>query len=321
MATAQLDPKVLTLDPELQQRESYPPNIVDEYTEAYKAGAEFPPLTVYYDGEKHWVSNGFLRTQAAILAKQETVKCDVRKGSRDEALLDSLAANETHGVRRTYADRRKAIIKAFSLPGNANAAANAIAQLCGVSTALASTVKKEVQEARKEGVEPPPATVLDGQPLAPDEIAVKRGGKTFKMKKGRIGKGATGRKPGKGGVKEAEQAEKSEAADKPVEDKVTGKPVEGPVKETFFAAQISVGALIRVLSGALDKLKELQESKSGAWLGEGIDEHIKAARKAIKEAYPHTVHDKCEGKGCKVCHKSGFLNKATFESLPTEERA
>lgn len=36
-------------------------SVIEEYAEAFREGVTFPPVTVYYDGEFHWLADGFHR--------------------------------------------------------------------------------------------------------------------------------------------------------------------------------------------------------------------------------------------------------------------
>jgi ParB-like chromosome segregation protein Spo0J len=72
-------------------------------------GAQFPPLVVLHDGEAYWLAEGFHRFNAAREAELETIACEVRSGSLRDAILHSAGANATHGLRRTNADKRRAV--------------------------------------------------------------------------------------------------------------------------------------------------------------------------------------------------------------------
>ena len=39
--------------------------IVDDYADAMQAGAEFPPVVVFHDGDVYWLADGFHRHLAA----------------------------------------------------------------------------------------------------------------------------------------------------------------------------------------------------------------------------------------------------------------
>lgn len=82
---------------------------VDEYKEAMLEGAEFPPGRAFYDGTTYWGSRGWHRTAAAKLAGRGSFPFEVYRGGLREAVLDAVGANSRHGLRRTYADKRRAV--------------------------------------------------------------------------------------------------------------------------------------------------------------------------------------------------------------------
>lgn len=82
---------------------------VDEYAEAIEAGAKFPPMVVFYDGEHNWLADGFHRHAGYVKAGVEMVGADVRQGTVRDAILYSVGANATHGLPRTNADKRRAV--------------------------------------------------------------------------------------------------------------------------------------------------------------------------------------------------------------------
>lgn len=82
---------------------------VEEYAAAMVDGAVFPPVTVFYDGREYWLADGFHRLAASEAAGLTKVQCDIRQGTRREAILHSVGANATHGMRRTNEDKRRAV--------------------------------------------------------------------------------------------------------------------------------------------------------------------------------------------------------------------
>ena len=73
-------------------------------------GDTFPSIDVYYDGATYWIGDGFHRVAAARQALFDTIAATVHTGNRHDALLHALGSNETHGYRRTDADRRYAVL-------------------------------------------------------------------------------------------------------------------------------------------------------------------------------------------------------------------
>lgn len=92
-----------------QPRIMMDPLLVSEYAEAMDAGDVFPPLEVTFDGAHHWLTDGFHRHAAYLKRKVQLVECNVTRGTHQEAVWRSLAANAKHGKRRTRADLKRAI--------------------------------------------------------------------------------------------------------------------------------------------------------------------------------------------------------------------
>jgi uncharacterized ParB-like nuclease family protein len=92
-----------------QSRAAMSPAVVDEYAAKLGDGATFPAIVVFYDGDTYWLADGFHRHAAHVKAGREEIGADVREGGQREAIQYSLGANETHGLRRTRADKRKAV--------------------------------------------------------------------------------------------------------------------------------------------------------------------------------------------------------------------
>jgi hypothetical protein len=106
----------IIVDRDLQPRASIDLDAVREYAEAMKDGAEFPPVVVFFDGLNYWLADGFHRHAAALKAEMRSIRALVYQGDKQDALLFSLGANAEHGLRRTHADKRRAVIKMLNHP-------------------------------------------------------------------------------------------------------------------------------------------------------------------------------------------------------------
>jgi hypothetical protein len=71
------------------------------------------------------------------------IDADVREGSKLDAIKFALSANETHGLRRTQADKRNAVLTALADPEWKELSGREIAKLCNVSHDLVARVKRE----------------------------------------------------------------------------------------------------------------------------------------------------------------------------------
>jgi len=106
----------ITADPDLQPRAGgLSKAAVSEYAERATEGDEFPPLVVYSDGKADWLSEGFHRYAAYLEAGFADALVVRRRGTREDAKLNALASNRGHGLRRTNADKRKAVEECLKL--------------------------------------------------------------------------------------------------------------------------------------------------------------------------------------------------------------
>jgi hypothetical protein len=117
---------------------------IESYADEMERGAIFPPITVFYDGSKHWLADGFHRLLAVKRNQGEEIPAEVRPGSRTDALRYALGANATNGLYRTNGDKRNvADIALREWPDLSNAF---IAEVCKVSGELVRNVRKELTQ-------------------------------------------------------------------------------------------------------------------------------------------------------------------------------
>jgi len=105
---------------------------VDEYAEAIKTGAQLPPVTLFYDGAHYWLADGFHRYFGAKAAGRTTIHEDITPGTLREAILYSLSANSKHGLRRSNADKRRAVQTLLDDAEWSKWSSNEIAKRCAV---------------------------------------------------------------------------------------------------------------------------------------------------------------------------------------------
>lgn len=107
--SVELDPDFIRIDGGTQPRTEISQEVVDDYLQRMREGDCFPPVIVFFDGIDHWLADGFHRYHAAKQDIGRFVSAEVRKGTRRDAVLYSVGANVTHGLRRTNTDKRKAV--------------------------------------------------------------------------------------------------------------------------------------------------------------------------------------------------------------------
>ena len=115
-----------------------------EYAVAMQDGAVFPPVVVFYDGTDYWLADGFHRIQAATQAGLTEFPADVRQGTVRDAVLHSVGANASHGVRRTNADKRAAVLRLLEDAEWRGWSNEEIARRTAVSSRTVSRVRSEI---------------------------------------------------------------------------------------------------------------------------------------------------------------------------------
>jgi hypothetical protein len=97
---------------------------------------------VFRDGEgAHWLADGFHRVEGARRAGVKRIAAEVREGNRLAAIEYSLGANSTHGLKRTNADKRRAVATALAQPEWAHWSDRAVAEACRVGHPLVAEVR------------------------------------------------------------------------------------------------------------------------------------------------------------------------------------
>lgn len=135
---------MIRIDGGTQSRLALNEEYIQELLEAVSAGETLPPVTIYYDGTDYWLADGFHRYHACKRNEEETIASEVRQGTRRDAVLYSVGANAHHGLRRTNADKRRAVETLLSDPEWVQWSDRKIAKACGVDNAFVSKLRKEL---------------------------------------------------------------------------------------------------------------------------------------------------------------------------------
>jgi ParB-like chromosome segregation protein Spo0J len=131
----------LVLDPRLQSRVEINEDTVAEYAADIEAGDQFPPVIVFFDSTHFYLADGYHRYYGHKRAGKVSIQCEVINGTIRDAIYYSTAVNAKHGMRRSYADRRKAVMTLlddfeWSLKSNTE-----IAKHVGVSVSFVSNLR------------------------------------------------------------------------------------------------------------------------------------------------------------------------------------
>lgn len=130
------------MDSTIQIRADIDSDKVYEYAEAMEAKADFPPVDLFESKGGYYIGDGWHRILAAQKAGIITIKAEVHKGGRSEALKFALSANAQHGLPRTNADKRRAV--EVALKEYPDLPSTQIAKLCAVSDEMVRKARKVV---------------------------------------------------------------------------------------------------------------------------------------------------------------------------------
>ncbi|MGR1582454.1 hypothetical protein ACSSNL_13430 [Thalassobius sp. S69A] len=171
-----VDIRKIRLDGGTQSRAEIHEVTVAEYAEAMAdPDTVFPPITVYFDGKDYWLADGFYRVAAWERIGRTEIPAEIRQGDRRRAILHSCAANAVHGLRRTNADKRRAVMTLLEDEEWSQWSDREVARRCGVSHPFVSSIRSDLSG--------------NGYQMQ-RERTVERNGTTYQQNTANIGKAA-----------------------------------------------------------------------------------------------------------------------------------
>lgn len=134
----------IDIDSGTQQRVTINNDVVAEYAEAMRCGAKFPSITVFFNGTTYYLVDGYHRYNATKDAGGiDDILADVIDGTKREAVLYSLGVNNSHGIRLTNADKRKAVLTMLDDDEWKYWTDPKIAKHCHVTSQFVGKIRKE----------------------------------------------------------------------------------------------------------------------------------------------------------------------------------
>ena len=155
-----------------QSRAAINEQTVADYCEAIQNGVTFPPVVVFFDGKDYWLADGFHRYMAHNRLKIAKIYEEVIPGTKREAILYSVGANHSHGLRRSNADKRSSVLMLLEDAEWAAWSNEQIAKQCHVSAPLVADVRGSISKNLE----------------IPETRTVERNGKTYQQNTANIGR-------------------------------------------------------------------------------------------------------------------------------------
>ncbi len=106
---------------------------IADLVEALQTGENLEPILVFYDGTNHWLVDGFHRIEAHIKTNKQKINAKIQAGTLEDAQWHSYSVNQHLSLKRTHADKQRAVIGALKHPQGVNKSNVAIGKHCGVS--------------------------------------------------------------------------------------------------------------------------------------------------------------------------------------------
>ncbi len=304
---------------EYQCREKMNKEVVAEYYENIKRGAEYPAVTVYRGKYGCLLTDGFHTCAALEKLGREEVIANIYEGTERDALLAATGANQTHGLPRSNADKRRAVKKLLAHEEFAQWSERRIAKHVGVSNAFVNKLRKELTV---NGEQSTIRTGADGRTIDTANIG---------KEKSNCAKPAT-----------APRKVESKGPTMPALDEVQAPkhpPIAGevPLEVTEWPELIHKEGLgdleedVLCLREALDHIGLAREGLSAVVRGwrdepgpdvDHVVERVDDAAKALAhiretlgdELVPASGCPKCPGPECDRCHGAGWLSKAQLSA-------
>lgn len=109
-----------------------------------KLKAKFPPVIVFESRGLYYLADGFHRFKAYKMARRKSIHCEIRKGTKREAILYAVGCNAEHGLPRTNEDKKNAVMTLLSDKTWSEWSSNQIAKACKVSHTYVNKLRKNV---------------------------------------------------------------------------------------------------------------------------------------------------------------------------------
>jgi len=323
-----LDIAAIKTDQRLQMRVALNDEHVDDLAEALAEGKSFkPPPVVFWNGLDYWLADGFHRLAAHIKAGLTHMRCEIRNGEFRDALRYALGANQHTSLKRTNADKRKAVEMALADEEIAKMSNRQIADLCGVSTWLVDDTRVQLIARLSQSSDHLTARIshLD------DRTTVTSDDRKSPQKAAAANVPAATAEPVRRTFEPdvfeppSEQTPSLPTTATPAakQQNLTdpfGRPLTGDLVDVF-EHRTAIMSMVAELEEVKGRIKNLHAHHGGEFMPwPAIEYQLSAAQKQLEATAPQAVCPECGGANplraiCRTCDERGFVAVGRFTQL------
>jgi hypothetical protein len=298
---------LLAIDLTIQARAETSDEVVADYAEKMEAGANFPPVVAFDTGKGLIVADGIHRVLAARRAGLLYMMTEIRKGTREDALWAAVAANQCHGLRRTNADKARAV--AMALAARPGLSDRAIAEHVGVSNHFVAACRPAPGG---NGSHLDKRTGLDGKEYPATQKPAERPAKSTAA-------------PPVGDLADPDDIPfetPGPAAPTRVLDQL-GTVLE-PCVAKVYRRRDEIARLMSAVSDLKTAVTKAVEAGDPLFLPINLSQFQADCGnlyRALRAARPYAACPYCRQQGCEACQGRGFVGEVVYSQAPEEMKA
>lgn len=279
---------------------------IQEYQELYRLkDCPLPHPVVFEEGRSWLIGDGWHRIEAATRNGMKAIVCNVAGKGIESCVKYACGANAVHGLRRSNADKRQAVMTA--LQRWPNEPSTSIAAICNVSHTYVDNVRKPKE------VKPKPAPIPQPTPEPEPEKPVAAKPENPKPES-----------PKPATVKPEPHYEEPKPTPQPLRKDPTGLYIPRDIQGLWDRSQEVQDALTMLsrLKGGIEQAQREKDILYAEVNFSALLAHLDNAYGCLKVGIPYVVCPSCQGRlreKCKMCAGRGFISKFRWDSVVTAE--
>jgi hypothetical protein len=277
---------------------------IEEYAQSYASKSPMPPPHLFKIKEARtwWIADGRHRIEAFRTLGKRAMECETHAGTFDEALKFALGANNTHGLRRSLADKRRCVESALKQwPKQSD---RDLGEMCQADHKTVGNIRSQMETK---------------QVIAP----------------------TASRQGSDGRIRKTHGKSTPQVGSSPVEPKQVNKKSSSPVDATgyeipkellpLWRRSDEVKSMMGMVSDVKCALEKADKSGDELWRASFLNKAIASLSDAygiIATALPFAVCSVCQGhpetqpKGqCAFCKGRGLVSKFLYDRVPDKIKA